>query len=499
MRFRNPLPIIAAALVASAAGAQDIAPGSLSADLELFASGLTAPVTATHANDGSNRLFVIDQAGQIRIIEEVNGTPTLLPAPFLDISGLLPVLNPNFDERGLLGLAFHPNYQNNGRFFVRYSAPRTGTEDEPCFDTSRGCHKEVLAEYHVSSNDPNSADPLSARILLEVDEPQFNHNAGHVAFGPDGMLYLTFGDGGGANDSLDEPDLPHGPIGNGQNPGTWLGSMLRIDVDSPPDAGLEYAIPADNPFIGMAPAQPETWAYGFRNPYRFSFDSDTGRLFLGDVGQALFEEVNIVDRGGNYGWVIREGTSCFDPFDNENPLPDCQDVGPIFGDPLVEPIAEYTHDDGIAVVGGFVYRANPASPMDGMYFCGDYSLDFGPTGRLFLLDMNPAVPEWQELLPSSGPLGRFLLGIGQDAERHLYVLSTAAGGPSGTTGTVHRLVPPCSAADFVTPFDALDIGDVQSFLNAYAGSEDAADINGDGQIDFFDLQRYLNIFADGCP
>jgi len=498
MRYR-PTFHAAAGLLTCAAAAQDITPGPISADMELVASGLTSPVTAVHANDGSDRLFVVDQAGQIRIIQFANGTPTLLSTPFLDITALLPTLNQNFDERGLLGLAFHPDYADNGRFFVRYSAPRTGNEDEPCFGSSRGCHKEVLAEYAVSAGDPNIADPSSARVLLQVDEPQFNHNSGHVAFGPDGMLYVSFGDGGGANDDLDEPDLPHGPIGNGQNPATWLGSMLRIDVDSPPDAGLEYAIPVDNPFIGVAEAQPETWAFGFRNPYRFSFDSATGQLILADVGQALFEEVNIVVGGANYGWAIREGSSCFDPFDSGTPLPDCPGVGPVLGDPLIDPIAEYSHADGIAIVGGYVYRANPASPMHGLYFCGDFSLDFGPTGRLFLLDMASTPVQWHELIPSSGPLGRFLFGIGEDQDGQLYVLSSANLGPRGNTGTVHRLVPPCSAADLASPFNALDLSDLQAFLNAYAGAENSADVNGDGVLDFFDLSRFLNVLAGGCP
>jgi glucose/arabinose dehydrogenase len=290
----------------------EIPKGDITIELEIVASGLTAPVAVTHAPDRSGRLFIVDQAGQIRVVRDGD----LLPTPFLDISAELPALNPFFDERGLLGLAFHPRYARNGRFFVRYSAPRTGDPGEPCFGTSRGCHEEILAEYSVSDDDPDVADPSSEKILFRVDEPQFNHDAGTVAFGPDEFLYFSLGDGGGANDGLTDTPPSHGPIGHGQNIETPLGAILRIDVDGPPDPGLEYDIPGDNPFVG-APGVDEIYAYGMRNPYKFSFDDGPGgdgSLFVADVGQNLFEEVNIVEQGGNYGWVTKEGFSCFDPF-----------------------------------------------------------------------------------------------------------------------------------------------------------------------------------------
>ena len=206
-------------------------------------------------------------------------------------------VNPNFDERGLLGLAFHPDYATNGRFFVRYSKPRTGVMGEPCFGTSRGCHEAILAEFSVLGDPAKSdvADPNSEIILFRVDEPQYNHNSGHVAFGPDGLLYWTLGDGGGAHDGLTDIPPSHGPIGHGQNPNTALGSLLRIDVDSTPDPGLPYVIPPGNPFADGG--APEIFAYGLRNPYRFSFDDGPGAyrsLFLSDVGQNLFEEINVL-------------------------------------------------------------------------------------------------------------------------------------------------------------------------------------------------------------
>ena len=214
--------------------------GVITIELELVAGGLIAPVTGTHAGDGSDRLFIVDQAGFIRIVEG----GVLLPAPFLDLTGSIVALNPFFDERGVLGLAFHPDYPGNGRFFVRYSAPRIGLPAEPCFGTSRGCHAEVLAEFSVSG-DPNVANPAGT-VLFSVDEPQFNHDSGGLAFGPDGFLYFTLGDGGGAHDGLADVPPSHGPIGNGQDIFSTLGSILRIDVDG----AAPYAIPPDNPFVG---------------------------------------------------------------------------------------------------------------------------------------------------------------------------------------------------------------------------------------------------------
>jgi glucose/arabinose dehydrogenase len=422
--------------------------GGIVIDLDLVADGLTAPVYATHAGDGSGRLFVVDQIGLIRILDAAG---TLLPGPFLDLTAEIVTVNPNFDERGVLGLAFHPDYRRNGRFFVRYSAPRAGEPSEPCFGTSRGCHEEILAEFQVS-DDPNVANP-SGTVLFRVDEPQFNHDAGQVAFGPlervDGgqprrFLYFTLGDGGGAHDGLADSPPSHGPIGNGQNVETVLGSVLRIDVDSPPDPGLAYAIPADNPFVDT-PGADEIYAYGMRNPYRFSFDhgpEGDGRLFLADVGQNLFEEVNVVERGGNYGWVIREGFQCFDPFNPTSPPATCPDTGPL-GEPLLDPVAEYDHGDGIAVIGGFVYRGSTFPGLRGKYVFGDFSRGFGaPGGRLFWLDADGVLSDIFEfqLGAQNDPLDRFLFGFGEDERGEIYVLTSDMLGPTGSTGKVWHLV-----------------------------------------------------------
>ena len=423
--------------------------GDIVVGLDLVADGLTSPVYATHAGDNSGRLFIVDQVGTIRILD---ASGTLLPTPFLDLTGVIVAINPFFDERGALGLAFHPDYRRNGRFFVRYSAPRAGDPSEPCFGTSRGCHEEVLAEFHVSA-DPNAADP-SGTILFRIDEPQFNHDSGQVAFGPPErvdaagaprqFLYFTLGDGGGAHDGLADSPPSHGPIGNGQNIETALGGILRIDVDSPPDAGLAYAIPPDNPFVG-APGRDEIYAYGMRNPYRFSFDDGPGgdgRLFLADVGQNLFEEIDIVERGGNYGWVIREGFHCFDPFDPMSPPATCADTGPL-GEPLLDPVAEYDHADGIAVIGGFVYRGSAFSALVGKYVFGDFSRSFFPAGgRLFWIDAEGILSDIFEfrLGLENQPLERFLLGFGEDQRGELFALTSDMLGPTGDTGKVWHIV-----------------------------------------------------------
>ncbi len=433
------------ALAWSPAHAQ-IPKGDITVRLETVATGLVSPEHLTGAGDGSGRLFVVDQAGTIRIIKD----GVLLPTPFLDLTAEIPTLATSYDERGFLGLAFHPDYASNGRFFVRYSRPRAGTAGEPCFGTSRGCHEEVLAEYTVSG-DPDIAN-TNGMILFAIDEPEFNHNSGTVAFGPDGYLYFTLGDGGGANDGLDDPSLPHGPTGNGQNINTALGAMLRIDVDG----GSPYAIPADNPFVGTDGLD-EIYAYGFRNPFRFSFDDGPGgdnRLLVADVGQARFEELDDVVSGGNYGWVIREGAHCFDPFDPSVPLPTCDSNG------LIDPIAEYEHaDGGIAIVGGYVYRGSALPGIAGTYIFGDFSADFGPTGRLYYLDESmPGSPEVFELRlgPNDAPLGRFLKGMGEDEDGEVYALVSSDLGPTGTSGEVLKIVPLFGDSDGDGDVDSTD-------------------------------------------
>jgi len=437
--------VAATAAIPSAAVADAEEPPAVG--LQLVADGLTSPVTLTSPGDDSGRLFVVDQAGLIRILLPDG---TLRPDPFLDLRSRMVALMPGFDERGLLGLAFHPQYAANGRFFVYYSAPlRAG-------GPAGFNHTGHISEFRVSAADPNRADPASERILLQVDEPQFNHNGGTLLIGPDdGHLYISLGDGGGANDV----GLGHvadwyadNAGGNGQDvTQNLLGNILRIDVDS----GSPYGIPPDNPFAGT-PGLDEVWAYGFRNPYRMSFDSGGDReLFVADVGQNRFEEVNIVSGGGNYGWNVKEATHCFDAENpNEEPAtcPDVVGAGhPRTGDPLLDPIIEYPQarlgGPGVAVVGGHVYRGSALPQFRGRYIFGDWSSGFGqPDGSLFVAKpRKQGLWEMSDLRVATSPNGRLntrLLGFGEDDAGELYVLTTNNTGPTGATGRVFKLVRP---------------------------------------------------------
>ncbi|MBM2832210.1 MAG: Glucose/arabinose dehydrogenase, beta-propeller fold [Dehalococcoidia bacterium] len=264
--------------------------------LKLVARGFASPVGLVPSPDNTGRLFVIDQIGTISVL---NPDGAVLSEPFLDLRQRMVTLNARYDERGLLGLAFHPGFRQNGRLFVYCSAPlRAG-------GPAGWNHTSHISEFKVMASDWNKADPASERIILRVDQPQANHNGGELAFGPDGFLYISLGDGGAANDI----GAGHPPMGNGQDVTTLLGSILRIDVDG----GNPYGIPADNPFVGRDGAD-EIFAFGLRNPFRMSFDKEgKHELFVGDVGQNLWEEVDIMVKGGNYGWNLKEGTNCFGP------------------------------------------------------------------------------------------------------------------------------------------------------------------------------------------
>ena len=293
----------------------------------------------------SNRLFVIEQAGVIRVFNNTqNATGSSV---FLDISSR--VLYGG--EQGLLGLAFHPNYSQNGYFYVDYVA------DNP--------RRTIIARYTVS-DDENVADQNSEQIILEISQPFSNHKGGQLAFGPDGYLYIGMGDGGSAGD----------PMGNGQSLTTLLGKILRIDVNTPSE-GRSYGIPNDNPYFGNTLGyREEIYAYGFRNPWRFSFDSATGALWVGDVGQNTLEEIDIVEKGKNYGWNIMEGTLCFDP------AVDCNQTG------LTLPVWNYTRDQGTTIIGGYVYHGSALPSLDGAYVYGDFG-----SGRIWALRSNGASAE----------------------------------------------------------------------------------------------------------
>lgn len=298
-------------------------------DIEPIATGLTRPIFVAHAGDDSGRLFLVEQPGRIRVFE--NGAVN--PTPFLDVADKITTRG---NEQGLLGLAFHPDYKNNGLFFINYSAAANGDN--------------IIERYHVS-DDPNVADAGSGRVILTIPGAEPNHNGGDIAFGPDGYLYIATGDGGGAGDR-------HGSIGNGQALNTLLGKILRIDVNAD-----TYTVPEDNPLVNTADALPEIWTYGWRNPWRFSFDRATGDMYIGDVGQSSIEEISFQpagEGGGNYGWRIMEGNDCYD--DSAN----C-------GSPdLIAPIATYSHDLGCSITGGYVYRGQEFPWLVGQYIFADY-------------------------------------------------------------------------------------------------------------------------------
>ena len=402
--------------------------------LELVAEGFAAPVALKPVPDGSGRMLVADQVGVIYVLSPEGES---LDEPFLDLRDRMIDLREGFDERGLLGLAFHPEYEQNGSFYVYYSAPlRDGAP-------SGWDHTSHISEFIVSEEDENLADPDSERIIMEVDQPQFNHDGGQIVFGPDdGYLYIPLGDGGGANDVGEG----HPPLGNGQDITTLLGSILRIDVD-----GEEpYDIPEDNPFVGQE-GEDEIWAYGFRNPWRITFDAGGGgALFAADAGQDMWEEVSIVERGGNYGWNIKEGTHCFDAEEPQQIPDECPDTGP-HGEPLIDPVIEYPHlnqEDGLGlvVVGGYVYRGEALPEFEGRYIFGDWSTSFTQGDGLLLVASPPESEgelwEIQELeIAGQDELGAFLLSFGQDEDNELYMLTSESPYPGGESGRIYRIVP----------------------------------------------------------
>ena len=401
--------------------------------LKPVAEGFTSPTVATSLADGSGRLLIADQVGTIHVL---NKDGKLSDQLFLDLRGKMAKLNQGFDERGILGVAFHPKFKENRKFYLYYSAPRRA-ETPPKWD-----HTSHLSEFKVMEKNPAQADLASERVLMQIDQPQFNHNCGRLLFGMDGFLYVGLGDGGQANDS----GVGHNPeIGNGQDLMTLLGKILRIDVDK----GEPYGIPSDNPYASGENARPEIFAYGFRNPWGISFDrGGSHELFASDVGQDAWEEVNIVTKGGNYGWRIREGLECFDPKNSLKPPADCPKVG-ADGKPLVEPILVYKNfkrfmkdpeAKGISVTGGYVYRGKTLPDLAGKYVFGDWSRAWAtPDGVLFAASRGTDKKWTMETLPTKVP--GYIIAFGEDDEGELYVLTNENNVLKGKTGKVFKLVP----------------------------------------------------------
>ena len=436
----------------------------------ILSSDLVSPVGGAVAPGDPDHLYIADQPGKIYAID-VAGRHTGAHRLFLDLSARLIPLGVNFgtvklyDERGLLGLAFHPDFERNGLFYTYASEPATGKAD---FSTmvqnnpagvAANC-QNVLLEWHASvRNGDLTVDSGAPRELLRVDKPQLNHNGGALQFGPDGLLYLTLGDGGAANDQGVGHQIEHG---NAQTlaPGNLLGKIIRIDPLGHNSANGHYGIPRDNPFFDGEHSHGiprEIWAYGLRNPWRASFDSQTGALIVADVGQNDVEEIDIIEKGRNYGWPIKEGTFLF-----ESTLPNRAGEGFVYanspGSPagLTDPIAEYDHADGetppahstvdsrVAAVGGFVYHGDEVEALRGAYVFGDYSTEIGilpPAGHLWVLAA-PHQPVKQIDVtgrPKGGDLGLAVLGFAQDARGELYLLANTSGTLFGVTGLVLKL------------------------------------------------------------
>jgi len=327
-------------------------------------------------DDTSDLIFITEQGGVIYSFS--TSTPQQANV-FLDITDRV---NRGGNEEGLLGLVFDPDYQENSHFYVYYSA----------VDPTRS----VLSRFSLDQENTEVADPESEVIIMEVEQPYSNHNAGQLAFGPDGYLYVALGDGGSAGD----------PLGNGQNLTTLLGSILRIDVNGLSGPG-DYGIPADNPFVGVEGAREEIWAYGLRNPWRFSFDSTTGLLWAGDVGQNSWEEIDIITKGANYGWNTMEGSHCYSPSTG------CNQTG------LTLPVVEYDHSQGCSVTGGHVYKGEQIASLQGYYIYGDYC-----SGNIWALAHDGSVVTDNILLVDSGLT---ITSFGEDQAGNLYILDRQGG------------------------------------------------------------------------
>lgn len=410
-----------------------IAKSDITVELRAVAAGFASPVLLLPAPDKSDRLLVVDQAGMVRVIE--NGKH--LAEPFLDVRSRLAELNGDFDERGLLGLAFDPGFKDpqspgHRRVFTCTSEPARGSTTFPFLHAAgtEPNHHSVVASWKVDATNPNRVD-FSTRVeLLRIAEPQFNHNGGMIAFGPDGLLYIALGDGGAANDL----GPGHNPeTGNAQDKNVPLGKMLRIDVNGRDSANGAYGIPKDNPFAESGGLR-EIFALGLRNPWRFCFDGAT--LLAADVGQNKIEMVHRVERGGNYGWRLKEGSFKFLP----NGTIDDDRSGLPAG--LSDPVLQYDHDEGTSITGGYVYRGKAFPALTGRYVFGDYRSGKSSSGRLFAGDLTTGEIRELRIGKIDRELGFLLKGFGVDAEGEIYACGSIKPGPTGTGGVVVKVVPP---------------------------------------------------------
>ncbi len=385
----------------------EIPESEIQISLQVVADGLTLPVAMAAPEDGTGRLFIAQQTGEIRVWFRGK----LLPRPLLDVSDRMVNVQHRYDERGLLGITLHPDFVDNGRFYVYYSAP-TRPHAPPETD-----HTGHISEFRISSQNPNVADPDSERILLQVDEPFGNHNGGQLAFGPDGLLYIGLGDGGDHGD----------PLGNAQNPDSLLGKIIRLDVENGGD--------------------PEIYAYGLRNPFRFSFDEESGLLIAGDVGESRWEEINLIYQGINYGWNIREGYECFNPDNFSQPLRGCPTKN---GETrLIGPVMAYDHNTGLSVIGGYVYRGYQIPELRGMYLFADwspYQSIITSSSEIFAAPIEGDSAWEMEELQLVDETGRPILrnfmihSWGEDAKGELYLLTQAGAEGLFKDGVLYKVV-----------------------------------------------------------
>jgi glucose/arabinose dehydrogenase len=455
-------------------GIPAIGTGSLQVDTQTVATGLRAPLLAMAAPGVAGVLFVVDQVGIVWRVHRMTGAK----GTFLDVSArLVPLGIPSlggYDERGLLGLAFHPQFAQNGLLYTVTTEPVSGSADFTFPKLGADCptrpvnlepdHQNVLREWHLS-NPINPQPDADSRVVLRIDWGNFNHNGGMIAFGPDGMLYYSLGDGGGEDDQTcqlnadGKPTIGHVPNGNAQDPSLAYGKVFRIDPTARTSANGAYGVPADNPFVGRSGTLAEIYALGLRNFWRFSFDSTTGVLIGGDVGENNVEEVDIIRAGGNYGWPVKEGTGLFDRagFAINGGTTDgvVTALSPGVPATLIDPIAQYGHTHGTtvqgrAVIGGFVYRGAAIPRLVGQYVFADYlstqavlALDqLSDADMLAAAGSMVTIPPQERIVtitPAPGNLSSF--GFSRDEDGELYVLGNQTGTPVGQTGEVRKIVP----------------------------------------------------------
>jgi glucose/arabinose dehydrogenase len=433
-----------------------ISPG-IGVTLQPVASGLVSPVDVQSTPDNTGRLVVTDQAGKVQIVQG-----GVVQSTVIDLSGRLPPVANNgaYDERGMLGFVYDPDFNNAAspgfhKVYTYTSEPFVaGTADFTTPATKAMDHQNVVAQWTMSAANPDQVDLTTRRELLRVDSPYFNHDGGPIKFGPDKNLYISIGDGGGSNDNGDghtptaNPQYPSQNLGNAQDPTKALGKILRIDVRGSNSANGKYGIPIDNPFVNAtAPGTvKEVYAYGLRNVFRFSFDkAGTHDLIAGDVGQNNVEEVDKITKGGNYGWHIKEGTLAFDAVSGNTSttltgLPTTVTDPNGNSIPLTDPLAEYDHTQGIAIIGGFVYRGSLMPLLQGKYIFGDFGSFGPPAGKLFYADLTTGViREFSNGLKLLS--GQFVKGMGEDANGEVYLTTSTVLGPTGTSGAVFEIVP----------------------------------------------------------